>query len=365
MGFETPDDIEGKDMEPEPLSVDHNPYNPSSSKYVIIGSLLVFVSQWCWGTMEALIKLCDLPESQILISRYLIQLIYAVIWWNLGIGRNKTIRWYGDNKRYIINIWLRGFLYFLCLLFGYYGLLRIPVGDELAIFCQAPLWTVILAWLHLKESLPTLCIFIPSLFLTGVGIVILSQPSFIFNVLPNDDYESLDVIGICMVSASMFCWALCNVLVRKAVQSHWLQLELSTSLQSVVIWIPLCALLNALFIHDEYFNGDGWLFDIYSVLYMMGIGGLGFFAMALLVIGVQYGEATKIAWLENVELFVAMLYQAFLFNDPPNLYETLGTAMVVIGSVLPLSEELYKYYVVQKHEYHQVRMDTSNTEESE
>eukprot|EP01083_Nonionella_stella_P204466 745324_1 len=113
MGFETPDDIEGKDMEPEPLSVDHNPYNPSSSKYVIIGSLLVFVSQWCWGTMEALIKLCDLPESQILISRYLIQLIYAVIWWNLGRNKNTSEHWYGDNKEYYKHLVARFFVFSL------------------------------------------------------------------------------------------------------------------------------------------------------------------------------------------------------------------------------------------------------------
>eukprot|EP01083_Nonionella_stella_P202069 738599_1 len=358
---ERPDDIE---LEPERVEVGHTARNPSSSRSVIIGSLLVFASQFCWGTVDSLVKISGLPESQILISRYLIQLICAIVWWNLSRNKHISQHWYGDQP-YIINIWLRGFLYFASLLCGYYGLLRLPVGDELAIFYQGPLVTVLLSWLYLHESLPKLCIFIPSLLLTGFGILILAQPPFLLKFIANDDYEPLDAIAICATSIGMFCWALCNILIRKAVRSHWLQLELSTSLQSVMVWIPLCALLNRLFIHDEYFDGSGWLFDISSLMYMMCIGVGGFSAMALLVIGYQCAEATKVAWLENIEIFIAMIYQTFLFNDPPNFYETLGASMVILGCVLPLFEELYNYYIHQKNGYHQVDIDSPFTQDTE
>ena len=61
--------------------------------------------------------------------------------------------------------------------------------------------------------------------------------------------------------------------------------------------------------------------------------------------GYQYGEATKVAWLEYVSLIVNWMYSIFLFDDTPDVYEIIGVTILVIACcIIPLSKEFYEYY---------------------
>ena len=68
---------------------------------------------------------------------------------------------------------------------------------------------------------------------------------------------------------------------------------------------------NAIIVGD--LNFDEWSFDYKSNISMILIGIIGFCAVASSVIGYQYGEATKVAWLEYMTIAFAFLYQIYIF----------------------------------------------------
>eukprot|EP01084_Bolivina_argentea_P014901 27875_1 len=321
--------------------------NGSISRGIIIGSLCVACAQLFFSINDTIIKLSglySLPESQILFSRYSIQLLLSIIWWNCPCRKNKKTHkhWHGDEP-YIKNIWLRGFAYFICTLTDYYAMYLLPLGDASCIFLQGPLWIVFIAHIFLKEQLPKLIIFVPSLILTLIGIILIIQPTFLLQLIQSDNYEQLDTVGVICQTVAMFGWVIGGILVRTAVNTHFLQLEMANSVQSVFIWIPLCVVFDKLFINNDLFHRNGWLFDIRSIFITSSVGIFGFAAMALLVIGYQYGEATKVAWLEYINIVIRFIIQIYIFQDTPNKYEIIGASMVLVGCMLPVLYELSVY----------------------
>ena len=124
----------------------------NSLRNTILGGIFVAIGEICFATNNSLIKYSNLKESQILYCRFGIQLIFAILWWN--INRPKTVtNWYGDypDRR---NIWIRGAAYSIGAILGFYAFIRLPVGDASCILNQNPLFTAILARIFLKEELP-------------------------------------------------------------------------------------------------------------------------------------------------------------------------------------------------------------------
>ena len=108
-------------------------------------------------------------------------------------------------------------------------------------------------------------ILIPSILFTVIGVILVAQPGFLMRFLGDNDYEPLDTSGVIAAFCIAFCWGTAAVLVRKAVNAHFIQLELAASVQSSLIWLPLFSGSNELLIHNDLFgNYDEWQFDIWS-----------------------------------------------------------------------------------------------------
>ena len=81
---------------------------------------------------------------------------------------------------------------------------------------------------------------------------------------------------------------------------------------------------------------------------MMIIGILGFLALMLNVIGYQIGDATKVAWMEYLDLVFAFLYQWLYFRDIPTNWEVIGCCMLLSTCLIHLGEEYYHYHQAKK-----------------
>ena len=76
---------------------------------------------------------------------------------------------------------------------------------------------------------------------------------------------------------------------------------------------------------------------------MIIVGIFGFIALSLNVIGFQYGDATKVAWLEYIIILFSFIYQIWLFDDTPNELEIVGLLFIIFACFLSLFEELYNH----------------------
>eukprot|EP01084_Bolivina_argentea_P105773 189419_1 len=144
-------------------------------KNTIIGSFCVLLSELCFATNDAIVKLSNLTICQLMVGRFSVQFVIAILWWNFK-QPVKTINWYGDHP-YIFNIWIRGFTYSFVIITSWYAVIRLPLGDMYCIFEQSPLIIALMASIFLKEKLPKLTPII--VILSIVGITFLAQPTFL------------------------------------------------------------------------------------------------------------------------------------------------------------------------------------------
>merc|ERR1719458_727896 len=85
---------------------------------------------------------------------------------------------------------------------------------------------------------------------------------------------------------------------------------------------------------------------------MAVIGILGFLGLMLNVIGYQIGDATKVAWMEYLDLVFAFLYQWLYFKDTPSTWEIVGCCALLSTCFVNLGEEYYNYIQAKKWKIH-------------
>eukprot|EP01084_Bolivina_argentea_P306396 529458_1 len=308
----------------------------------IIGSAFIVLSQSLFALNDAIVKYSELQLTQLLFGRFGIQLLIAAIYWNFKSFSNRN--WYGD-KGDIFHLWLRGCLYFLQLFTFYFALYHLPIGDALCIFFTSQYLIVFLAYYFLNEELPKWYILVPAIFLTLFGNILMSQPSFIFDYLfRNSIYEPLNSIGLISMIIALTANALCTILIRKSKEAHFIQLEFAASIQIIFVFSPLTFTANYLWINNDEIGTDAWIFNVYTVGIMALTGVIGFCSLSALVIGYQYGDATKIVWLEYINIIFAFGFQMYLWHDTPNSYEIYGALLIINGSALPLLRQVFLYF---------------------
>eukprot|EP00483_Globobulimina_turgida_P012080 UN12102 len=249
-------------------------------KWQIIGSLFVATYAILTTINQTIVKGSGLSIAQCVLGRYGVQFICATLWWDIkkpqkpylfaSLNNNTTTvihNWYGD-KPYILNIWGRGFLYGINVLFGYISIILLPIGDAQCIYYQAPLIIVYMGAIWLKESLPSLSVLIPSTVMIICGLILMSQPIFILRIFAeSDQYESLNIYGLFAAFISAVCWSFSSLLIRKAKDSHLLQLEFASSGCICFVIIPISLICNHYILHIPYFgnldfyNKDEMLFN--------------------------------------------------------------------------------------------------------
>ena len=153
------------------------------------------------------------------------------------------------------------------------------------------------------------------------SLVFICQPSFIFG---GTDYRDLSWKGVAFMFADVFCWSATCLLIRTAKSAHWLQLEIATSMQTIFLWCPLLIMIDRLLINSDVLEDGDWDFSWYTVVTMIILGVLGFFSVMCTVIGYQIGDATKVAWMEYLDLVFAFLYQWLYFKEVPTTWEIIG-----------------------------------------
>ena len=226
----------------------------------------------------------------------------------------------------------------------------------MCIYYQSPIFIAIFARIFLKEKLPKLTPII--CILSIIGIIFISQPTFLINIYDKlfngdtSDIESLSITGIISEFIAAISWAATAVLVRTAPNTHFIQLEIISSGITILIAIPLLMTLSEFILHNKTIGTwniiNEWSFNGIDIMITIIIGIVGFTAVSMGTIGFQYGEATKLAWLEYTSIIFAFLFQTYLFNDIPNDFEIIGAVLIGIAICLSIAEEIYHNYKKNK-----------------
>eukprot|EP00483_Globobulimina_turgida_P002079 UN02081 len=178
--------------------------------------------------------------------------------------------------------------------------------------------------------------------MTVSGLIFICQPTIIFGSNGSDN-EALSWQGILFLIGTVIAWSAACVLVRTAKNAHWLQLEIVATTQSLLVWCPAIIVLNRFWLHSDGLSGGDWDYSLNTLIVMIIIGFLGFLALMFNVIGYQIGDATKVAWMEYLDLVFAFLYQWLYFQDIPTHWEVIGCCLLLSVCIIHVGEEYYHH----------------------
>ncbi|WP_339638133.1 DMT family transporter [Croceibacter atlanticus] len=200
---------------------------------------------------------------------------------------------------------LRGVLSFVSLSLFFVVIQRIPLGSAVALRYTAPVFSVFLAALFLKERVKVWQWFALGLALSG---------AFIMKGL---DFR-IDTVSFALIIGSAILVGAVFAIVRYlGSKEHFL---------TIINYFMVCSIIGSLFFINKWRMpiGQEWWF-------VCSIGVLGMIGQIFLTKSFQLAETSVVAPIKYMELVYALIFGFFLFGEHYTLFPILGMSLIVLG----------------------------------
>jgi drug/metabolite transporter (DMT)-like permease len=286
---------------------------PTTASRHRIGILYMVGAAFFWSLMSVFVKLVgeNLPSQQIVLVRAVVTLAYSYV----------LIRWsgaaslWGENRRLL---WLRGLLGFTALSCFFFALTKLPLADATVIHYTNPVFTAVIAAVVLNEQIET-GEWIGAV-LSLVGVSLIAQPSFLFGA--STSQLNLAYVGVALVGALSAASA--YVIVRKLRETeHPLVIVFYFPFVATLGSAPTAALTDL-----QWPTTGEWLFLI------VGVAGCAQIAQVFLTKGLHAIKAGRAMAVSYLQIVFATGWGLLIFQEVPDLWSLLGTALVIGGTLL-------------------------------
>ncbi|CAF0988720.1 unnamed protein product [Brachionus calyciflorus] len=312
-------------MDKNPLLINKNKIKNVSYRHM--GFIYALLSAFFFALSGTITKYCYyFNGSEQTAIRYLIQLVIMLI---IGVYRGENLL--GENGQ-------RKILFFRAC-FGTTGLLFITISykmidpsDTVSLVNCSIIIVSVLSRLVFKEKY-SMCHLV-ALSLTSIGVVLISQPSFLINkkIDKNEDYMKR-ILGIIFALIGAFCTATVSILLKKLANQkvHYCVAIIYAS----YLGLPVCSIISfyLLFIGKErksYIDFKSLLFQC-ALAFLSGLSGL--LAQIFKNVAFNYEDVTKVSLIKSTDLFFSFFLQFFMLNIHPNMFNLIG-ALLILGSAL-------------------------------
>jgi drug/metabolite transporter (DMT)-like permease len=283
----------------------------------LFGVLLKVISTLAFTAMATLIKFISdsYPPGEIAFFRSAFALIPVLIWvgWNGGLPTVFITPRIGGHL-------LRSLAGATSMFFGFSALARLPLSDATAIGYAAPLLTVVMAAVLLKEAIRVYRWTAVVIGLIGV-LVILSD------YIGPESGSDRSALGAIFAILAAFFGALAATQTRRLT---WFETP-----GTIVVYFSL---FTALFMLVT--SPFGWVMPRWEHLpFLVGSGIFGGIGQVLLTQSYRYGEASLIAPFEYVSMLWAIVVSYLLFHSTPSVTMLAGSAIVVASGLFVIYRE--------------------------
>jgi drug/metabolite transporter (DMT)-like permease len=271
------------------------------------------IGAFWFSIMGLLVRIAGrrLGSMEIVLVRGVITL--GLSWWAL---RRAEIRPLGTNRRLLL---FRGALGSTALLFYFYSLVHLPLGEATVIQNMNPVFATLLAVLVLNESIraPEIVCLVASL----IGVLLIAHPAPLFGTDPTSATNTF-AVGAALVGA--FCSGTAYTLVRKMrATEHPLVIVFYLPLLSVPMSLP--------------FALAAWRWpDAVEWALLLGIGLTTQLAQVSMTRGLQLERTARATTTGYLQIAFAVVWGAVILGEIPDAW-TLAGAVIIIGSTLLLS----------------------------
>ena len=275
--------------------------------------------------------------------RYTIQLIAMII-----IGCCLKINLLGP-KEIRISLLLIGILNTLCVMLIFLSLKLINPSESSALFSVNMAIIPIIARFYLKEKISIINLF--ALMFSMLGVVFISQPSFLFNVnfnsispisnssqLNNSSYSSMNeteklnrTLGISSGILSALLAAIAAIFMKK-IANKKVHYSLPVIYQSY-LGIPFSFLSLLVLILTGVQNNDMKLIEnpwktFNQLVFVIFAGLFGSLVQLFFNLALKYEETTKVSMIASTSLLFTFLFQYLILNIESNLWSTIGALLI-------------------------------------
>jgi len=324
----------------------HNSYMSNH----IWGLLLAEVSVCCYTCYTLIAKYLlayrGVPYVQIVFTRSAITWLINLAWikWYQRHGLNISYFGIPSHRKWLI---IRSLTCFATNFLWIWSLLWLTPGDSDTIWQINAFWVLISAHFFLNEKMDIMsccCICIGI-----IGVILVAQPTFIFQGYNEYSNELDKWIGIILVLCSTFAYTLHVLIVRGyATDIHWLQFEFVTSTCATWIFIPTVGLCYFL-AHYLMLNDAGAAFlTVYNPwipftdwIAVISLGVVGCLATATLTRATQLSQARWISLIMYSEIPLAYVGQVIFYHIYGDLLTWIGAAIVLAAVLVPSIREIY------------------------
>lgn len=285
----------------------------------MIGILLKVASVSVFVTMSTLIKASGegMPAGQIVFFRSAFAIVPILVF--LAVRGQLDTAWRTASP---LSHFRRGLVGVTAMGLGFYGIMRLPLPDAIAIGYAMPLLTVVFAAVFLGE---TVRIFRWSAVAVGLGgVLIISWPRL---SLFGGGFGSSEALGVMAVLASATLGATAMILVRKLI--------LTEKTPTIVLYFSLTATVLSLATLPF-----GWIVPDWPTLGLMAMAGFcGGLGQILLTQSYRHADVSTIAPFEYTSIVLGILIGYFVFGDVPTWTMLTGTAIVVGAGIFVILRE--------------------------
>ncbi|WP_037080988.1 DMT family transporter [Neorhizobium vignae] len=217
----------------------------------------------------------------------------------------------------------RGFLGILSMVFGFYGLVHLPMPDAIAIGYSSPLLAVVFAAIFLKE---TVRIYRWSAVMVGmVGVVIISWPKL--TMFEQGGMGSEQAMGAASVILSAVLAGFAMIQTRQLVRTE--------KTATIVLYFSLSGALFSLLSLPF-----GWTaLTMPEKLFLIGSGFCGGIGQILLTESYRNADVSTVAPFEYTSILLGICIAYVLFGDVPTAAMLVGTAITVSAGIFIIYRE--------------------------
>lgn len=281
-----------------------------------IGVLLKIMSALCATLMLACVKGLDgaIPTGEVIFFRSFVALFPLLIWLKFQGSVVSSIK-----TKNIFGHVIRGFSGTGGMFFNYLALVYLSLADATAISYAAPLFTVVMAALLLKENVRASRWLAVMIGFSGIVIMLSSNLT-----LGRDTAHSGATMGALFALLAAACSATSNVQIRF--------LNGIESPGAIVFWFSTMTTLiglSTLAWGWEMPNPRQWLL-------LLGCGLFGGVAQILVTLSLRYADASLLAPFDYTTLVWSMVIGYLFLNSLPGHATLLGATIVALAGIFTI-----------------------------
>ena len=194
-----------------------------------------------------------------------------------------------------------------------------------------------------------------ALILCIVGLVLVVQPDFLFSKTGDADsgtqYDQISMLGFALIAGAALLRALSTTLVK-----YTRDIQLSHTTVVVVPQIIMSLILVVFYIYGVCSSEADWNANIFYVAngsksmerlntFLLVLLGILFFVWILTaVIGYRLGNIGRLGIVQNSDIVIAYVIEAWFFNETQNYICYIGVTLTLIGCVVVFYEQRWSFY---------------------